>query len=650
VNRLSGNLSVLLRQVGSDVASQSTLAAGEQRPWHWAMSPDKSSPLRRRLTVTLQKNSDGPKHAWSGPFLIDEVGEHSLRLRGATPDVPEYYLRMEVQDAYYTTFVIFTDMSQEAVPFRIENDTDFEFEAVQKGQTLKTMVGPATSVNFGWDDPCGAQELVMSSPLFNEDGKHKPRVYKLAKIQSLKAIKIKGQKPVYNYLRADGPTRVLVFTQKRSKYETQTGAKAAKTRGPTDKAKQLKREQQSGQHAQGEIALRATVVLAGVGVSLITKEPRELMFFSLGGILASFTQSATDVEIEAKVQSIQLDNQLTNVEFPIILRGSPKDEQHPWLHVAIVKSSLYSAMNFFTYFSFLAQEITLNVESDLIGHILAFYQSLPISTFTAAALPADPAVAQQEKAARGEWEADGERAVSMGGNAAATQRMVYFKLLHLNPIKVSLTFSTKPGAVLGLPRNPLTAIIETIANAVGNLDRAPLCFNALLLQHPFCSQQALVSRITTHYTRQGITEVGKLIGSMDVLGNPVGLFSNLGTGVLDFFHEPAAGFVQSPAAFGKGLARGTSSLVKNSVYGMFNSVSKIVGAVGKGVATLSFDDDYVRQRQINQRKQPKHVVQGALQGAQALGMGVFHGITGVVLKPVEGARKGGALGLAKGLG
>jgi len=120
--------------------------------------------------------------------------------------------------------------------------------------------------------------------------------------------------------------------------------------------------------------------------------------------------------------------------------------------------------------------------------------------------------------------------------------------------------------------------------------------------------------------------------------------------VMDFFYEPAKGIVESPQAFAKGLAKGTSSLVKNTMYATFDSMSKIVGALGKGVATLSCDDEYVRRRQANQRKKPKHFVDGAAQGAMALGRGVFDGITGIVMKPVEGVRREGAVGLFKGIG
>ena len=61
--------------------------------------------------------------------------------------------------------------------------------------------------------------------------------------------------------------------------------------------------------------------------------------------------------------------------------------------------------------------------------------------------------------------------------------------------------------------------------------------------------------ITQHYTRQALSEIHKLLGSTEILGNPVGLFRSVGTGVVDFFYEPAQGLVTSPQAFGVGLAK-----------------------------------------------------------------------------------------------
>jgi hypothetical protein len=84
---------------------------------------------------------------------------------------------------------------------------------------------------------------------------------------------------------------------------------------------------------------------------------------------------------------------------------------------------------------------------------------------------------------------------------------------------------------------------------------------------------------------QVVSQLYMILGSFDILGNPVSLLSTLGrcvcvsivrshactrhSGVYDFFYEPARGGLSSPAEFGIGLARGTSSLVCCHVLCMF---------------------------------------------------------------------------------
>jgi vacuolar protein sorting-associated protein 13A/C len=78
-----------------------------------------------------------------------------------------------------------------------------------------------------------------------------------------------------------------------------------------------------------------------------------------------------------------------------------------------------------------------------------------------------------------------------------------------------------------------------------------------------------------------------VLGSIDILGNPVGLFSNIGTGVSDLFEKPIEGFARGPLEGGLGVIKGTGSLITNTFTGVFNSVNKITGSVGSGIAALS---------------------------------------------------------------
>lgn len=44
---------------------------------------------------------------------------------------------------------------------------------------------------------------------------------------------------------------------------------------------------------------------------------------------------------------------------------------------------------------------------------------------------------------------------------------------------------------------------------------------------------------------------------------------------------------------------------------------------GAGVAVLSFDSDYKRDREIIQREKPRHVAEGVAFGFRDLGIGLF---------------------------
>lgn len=83
------------------------------------------------------------------------------------------------------------------------------------------------------------------------------------------------------------------------------------------------------------------------------------------------------------------------------------------------------------------------------------------------------------------------------------------------------------------------------------------------------------------------------------------------------------------------------SLFGHTVGGAAGAVSKITGAFGKGLATLTFDKDYQRKRQNALNKKPTSVQEGLARGGKGLVMGVFDGFTGVVTKPVQGARSEG---------
>ena len=47
--------------------------------------------------------------------------------------------------------------------------------------------------------------------------------------------------------------------------------------------------------------------------------------------------------------------------------------------------------------------------------------------------------------------------------------------------------------------------------------------------------------------------------------------------------------------------------------------------MSKGVSTLTFDDEYLKKRQVRRREKAEHVGEGIAMGAQELGTGIASG-------------------------
>lgn len=79
--------------------------------------------------------------------------------------------------------------------------------------------------------------------------------------------------------------------------------------------------------------------------------------------------------------------------------------------------------------------------------------------------------------------------------------------------------------------------------AVGNVSEAPLEMNALAIKDMRLTLPDLQGRITYHYSQEVLRQLYRILGSAELIGNPVGLFTNVSSGVADIFYEPFNGAV-----------------------------------------------------------------------------------------------------------
>ncbi|GAB9465872.1 Vacuolar protein sorting-associated protein [Globisporangium polare] len=248
-------------------------------------------------------------------------------------------------------------------------------------------------------------------------------------------------------------------------------------------------------------------------------------------------------------------------------------------------------------------------------------------------------------------------------------KKLYFEEFYIDPIRATVSFSFGSGvgaiadehygshsssafadssrASSSITVGPLRLILNAIGTSLTKIANAPFKLKRLEISHSFMQPDALATRLTSHYQSEALRQAYVILGSVDVLGNPMIAWKNLKVGFQDFIYEPAYGITKSPKEFAFGMGRGTLSLVRASVYTFLDFNSRILTASSLGLseACLKLDDytGYPATRNIYQGfaqgisgivVSPIHSVE--VNGVRGVIPGIFAGVFGLVLKPLLG--------------
>ncbi|KAG7223425.1 hypothetical protein INR49_015528, partial [Caranx melampygus] len=262
-------------------------------------------------------------------------------------------------------------------------------------------------------------------------------------------------------------------------------------------------------------------------------------------------------------------------------------------------------------------------------------------------------------------------------SAADTSPTSLYEYFHISPIKLHLSFSLSTGGEDGLkekrdteliPVQSLNLLLKSIGATLTDVQDVVFKLAFFELTFQFCTTQQLQWEVIRHYSKQAIKQMYVLVLGLDVLGNPFGLIRGLSEGVEAFFYEPYQGAIQGPEEFVEGMALGVKALVggavgKNQIKsrvhvyavhlssrGIAGAASRITGAMAKGVAAITMDEEYQQKRREAMNKQPSGLKEGLTRGGKGLVSGFVSGITGIVTKPIKGAQREGAAGFFKGVG
>ncbi|CUM64753.1 uncharacterized protein PRCAT00002364001 [Priceomyces carsonii] len=619
------------------------------------LEPNKLVPLygllRTEKKSMMLKFSHSSK-TWSSPFALDDIGQ--LFIKVYKEDIGQVLLKVNILIENATIFIQ-VENANNSWPFSIRNFSESEFYIYQNnpnvnanGEVVKSdidykpiyyKIPPKSVMPYAYDYPNAVvKELVIRSH-------GRERSVNLAEIGNLKPFRLPptdnaDQEIVDLNVVADGPTQSLIITNydpSVSLYKLQSKSNSTATVSQQFEAT----EEDENYHT------RLLTKFEGFGISLINARNQELCYVTLRGLEVRYNESDLYQNLSIKLKWIQIDNQLYGGIFPIVLyptvvpKSGKEMNNHPSFSgsVSRVKDDSHGVL-FIKYATILLQEMTIEIDEDFLFALIEF-SKIPGASWN-----------NEQVDVLCDYHLELPEPKSLSERSD-----IYFEALHLQPTLTNLSFvrTERVNAEnrVASSQNTLMFFFNVLTMAIGNINDAPIKLNALFIENIRVPIPILIESIKTHYGQSFFYQVHKILGSADFLGNPVGLFNQISSGVLDIFYEPYQGFVMNdrPQELGIGIAKGGLSFLKKSIFGFSDSFAKVTGSLAKGLSVATLDTKFQERRRLNQhRNKPKHALYGFASGANSFFESISSGVTGIATAPIEGANKGGASGFFRGIG
>lgn len=215
-------------------------------------------------------------------------------------------------------------------------------------------------------------------------------------------------------------------------------------------------------------------------------------------------------------------------------------------------------------------------------------------------------------------------------SASQSRPLMFFERFEISQIavKINLNISNPAfdGGALGLAA-PLTFWLTQIKSGKLNLGGVEV--------KKACGVKYLVQPLTTHYVDGGIAESFTFLNKLSAAAALPDSAEFLLQGIDDFATQ------QTVADKSKLLAQNAAVTYSSLVSGVCQSATNMTSA-------LTFDLEYQQQRQ----EQYAEAARGENVGknaAKAFGMGIWDGLSGIVMKPLKAGKGKIAKGLAQGL-
>uniref|UniRef100_A0A1D1Z4D3 Putative vacuolar protein sorting-associated protein 13A n=1 Tax=Anthurium amnicola TaxID=1678845 RepID=A0A1D1Z4D3_9ARAE len=310
---------IYYKQRGTSDFHNFRLGMGQHSHLHW-------SDRTRDLLVSIRFDERGGQ--WSGSFLPDCLGDAQVKVRNYASGALDM-VRVEIQNAGLsvneekvigasngtcgTYLILLSDDDSGFMPYRIDN---FSMESLRiyqhKCETAETIVHSYTSCQYAWDEPCYPHRLFVEVP-----GEHILGSYTLDDVKEYTPVYLppSSEKPERRFfiaIHAEGATKVLSIID--SRYHSLSDVKEIGFLGFKEE-KKISQQKERNSDFNDRIMLHFTFI----GISLINSSPQELIYAYAKETKVIIMQSSDKQKISLQIHSLQIDNQLPNAPYPILL-------------------------------------------------------------------------------------------------------------------------------------------------------------------------------------------------------------------------------------------------------------------------------------------------------------------------------------------
>ncbi|CAG9320988.1 unnamed protein product [Blepharisma stoltei] len=440
-----------------------------------------------------------------------------------------------------------------------------------------------------------------------------------------------------------------------------------------DKCKVGKKNEFENQNDEPEVipVLSLQLMIKEIGISLIDSAPQELLYLYLCGLSMRYDKfKDMTTMLEILLSMMKLDNQQEDAPMPVVINpyfpNSKAREQENTFYFQIVKEAVKEIDNVISIF-FSLSPLEIQMDEALIIDMLGFINFVKQSFRTGS--DSNETIIENAPTIIGDNGNNLMRCCSYDTSAKImlekaeapllldsekdllSDKRIFIQKIQINPLEFCVTidknhYNRKSKAT----QTNIIQILADLGFALTSIESTELKLAGYYMTNIYQPKSQFFNSMFNHYRSQAIRELYKIVGSVELLGNPAALINSLKAGVTEMLLYPTVALFTSQKQFVPTLLKGGVGFVRHTMHGLFKSFGNLSGGIGKVLTALTLDRNFQNAMRAMKAKKKKNLGDRIGQGFKQISYGFLNGITGIITSPIKGATQGGLQGLLTGIG